>query len=71
VHHVGHLPRIITVCCKNHRTHTEIQRVEKNNMQIGYMLQKIDVWLPLFCNGFIVANADEYPLFNANKALRR
>ena len=33
------------------------------------MLQKIDVWLLLLCNRFIVANADEYPVFNANNEL--
>jgi hypothetical protein len=35
------------------------------------MLQKVDVWLPLLCKRLIVANVNEYPFCNANKALRR
>jgi hypothetical protein len=49
--------------------HTKTQRVEK--MQIDYMLQKLDIWLPPLCKKLIVANVNEYPVFNANKALRR
>jgi len=39
-------------------------------MQIGYILQKIDVWLPLLCKRLTVAIVNEYPVFHANKALR-
>jgi len=33
-------------------------------MQIDYMLQNLDVWLPLLCKMLIVANVNEYSVFN-------
>ena len=67
----------ISCCSRNNRgllyesydTHKNTACGKK--MQICYMLQKIDVCLPLLCKRLTVANVDKCPVFNANKALRR